>query len=160
MPSMKIDDIVNADASLISRRAWSDPEIYELEKKAIFGRSWLFLGHESQIPNPGDFVRACMCQTPVILARGNQHEIHAHINSCTHRGLPVCRADYGNTQRFVCPYHNWNYELSGKLVAIPQERQLEHRPDKSTLGLKPVPRIDSWNGLIFVSFDPEIESLY
>jgi phenylpropionate dioxygenase-like ring-hydroxylating dioxygenase large terminal subunit len=156
---VRVRDIVNEDATLISRRAWSDPEIYELEKKGIFGRSWLFLGHESQIPKPGDFVRACMCQTPIILVRGTNHEIHAHINSCTHRGLPVCRADHGNTKRFVCPYHNWNYELSGKLAAIPQERQLENRPDKSTLGLKPVPRLDSWNGMIFGSFDPEIEPL-
>ena len=100
-----------------------------------------------------------MAETPVILARGRAGEIHAHINSCTHRGLPVCRADSGNAKRFVCPYHNWNYGIDGTLQAIPQEREVEHRPDKSALGLKPVPRIDSWNGMIFGSFDPDIESL-
>jgi len=100
-----------------------------------------------------------MCETPIILSRGDGDEIYANINSCTHRGLPVCRADHGNTKKFVCPYHNWNYDISGKLVAIPQERHLESRPDKSKLGLKPVPRIESWNGMIFGSFDSEIESL-
>jgi phenylpropionate dioxygenase-like ring-hydroxylating dioxygenase large terminal subunit len=157
--TIKVADIVNDDATLISRRAWSDPEVYALEKKGIFGKAWLFLGHESQIRKPGDFVRAFMCETPIILSRGLDGEIYANINSCTHRGLPVCRADYGNTKSFVCPYHNWNYDVSGKLVAIPQERQVQKRPDKSKLGLKRVPRVDSWNGMIFGSFDPEIESL-
>lgn len=156
---MRIAEIVNDDATLISRRAWTDPGIYALEKKGIFGKSWLFLGHESQIPESGDFVQAYMCETPIILARGDGDRIYANINSCTHRGLPVCRADHGNTKKFVCPYHNWNYDISGKLVAIPQERHLESRPDKSKLGLKAVPRIESWNGMIFGSFDPEIESL-
>lgn len=156
---MRIAEIVNDDATLISRRAWTDPEIYALEKKGIFGKSWLFLGHESQIPESGDFVQAYMCETPIILSRGDGDEIYANINSCTHRGLPVCRADHGNTKKFVCPYHNWNYDISGKLVAIPQERHLESRPDKSKLGLKAVPRIESWNGMIFGSFDPQIESL-
>ena len=100
---MNVAEIVNDDATLISRRAWSDPEIYALEKKGIFGKSWLFLGHESQIPNPGDFVQAFMCETPIILSRGEAREIYANINSCTHRGLPVCRADHGNTTKCVCP---------------------------------------------------------
>jgi phenylpropionate dioxygenase-like ring-hydroxylating dioxygenase large terminal subunit len=154
-----IEDIVNADATCIGRRAWSDPAIYELEKRGIFGRAWLFLGHESQIPNAGDFVQAYMCETPIILARGADGRLHANVNSCTHRGVPVCRASHGNTTKFVCPYHNWNYDVTGALVAIPQERQLKHRPDKRKLGLKPVPRLDSWNGLVFGSFDPEIAPL-
>jgi phenylpropionate dioxygenase-like ring-hydroxylating dioxygenase large terminal subunit len=157
--TISLDAIVSPDASWIDRRAWADPEIYALEKRGVFGHAWLFLGHESQIPNPGDFVQACMCETPVILSRGPSGSVHANINSCSHRGLPVCRASRGNTTKFVCPYHNWNYDVTGKLVAIPQERQLEGRPDKSRLGLKPVPRVESWNGLVFGSFDPEIESL-
>lgn len=158
---MPIDilDVVNEDATLISRRAWSDEHIYQLEKKAIFGKAWLFLGHESQIPKPGDFVQAYMCETPIILARGEDGKIAASINSCSHRGLPVCRADHGNAKRFVCPYHNWSYTVSGELVAIPQERHVCSAPDKSQLGLKQVPRLDSWNGMIFGSFDEEIESL-
>ena len=68
--SLSVAELVNEDASLVSRRCWSDQRVYELEKQGIFGRSWLFLGHESQIPNPGDFVQAFMCETPIILARG------------------------------------------------------------------------------------------
>ena len=151
--------LVNDDASLVSRRCWSDESVYALEKNGIFGKAWLFLGHESQIPNPGDFVQAYMCETPIILARGEDKQIHASINSCTHRGLPVCRADHGNTKRFVCPYHNWSYKVDGELAAIPQERQVERQPDKSQLGLKKVPRVESWNGMVFGSFDESIVSL-
>ncbi len=153
---MRITDLVNEDASLISRRCWSSQAIYELEKQAIFARSWLFLGHESQIRNPGDFVQAYMCETPIILSRGEDGELCANVNSCTHRGLPVCRADHGNTRRFICPYHSWSYSVSGELVAIPQEKELSGRPDKSALGLKRVPRVESWRGMIFGSFDEAI----
>jgi phenylpropionate dioxygenase-like ring-hydroxylating dioxygenase large terminal subunit len=157
--NLKISDVVNEDATLINRRAWSDSHIYRLEKKGIFGKSWLFLGHDSMIPAAGDFVQAYMCETPIILSRGQDMKVYANINSCTHRGLPVCRAGHGNTTKFVCPYHNWNYDVTGKLMAIPQERQVQKRPDKSKLGLKRVPRLDSWNGMIFGSFDPDIEPL-
>jgi phenylpropionate dioxygenase-like ring-hydroxylating dioxygenase large terminal subunit len=151
-----VNDLVNEDASLVSRRCWSDEGVYELEKRGIFGKSWLFLGHESQVRQPGDFVQAYMCETPVILVRGQDGVVRALINSCTHRGLPVCRVDHGNAKRFICPYHNWAYAVEGDLVAIPQESEVQHKPDKSSLGLKPVPRVESWRGMIFGSFDPDI----
>ncbi|MEP4146967.1 MAG: aromatic ring-hydroxylating dioxygenase subunit alpha [Halioglobus sp.] len=155
----KVSELVNDDATLVSRRCWTDSDVYELEKKGVFGKSWLFLGHESQIKQPGDFVQAYMCETPIILARGSDSGVYASINSCTHRGLPVCRADHGNAKRFVCPYHNWSYTVEGDLVTIPQERELKSRPDKSQLGLKQVPRLESWRGFYFGSFDKDIVSL-
>jgi phenylpropionate dioxygenase-like ring-hydroxylating dioxygenase large terminal subunit len=157
--ALRVRDLVNEDASLISRRCWSDAGIYALEKRAIFGKSWLFLGHESQIRSPGDFVQAYMCETPIILSRGLDGGIYANINSCTHRGLPVCRADHGNTKRFVCPYHNWSYSIEGNLVTIPQESEVCLKPDKSQLGLKRVPRVDVWRGMIFGSFNEHIVPL-
>lgn len=152
-------DLVSDDACYVSRKVWADQSIYELEKKAIFAKCWLFLGHESQIKNAGDFVQASMCETPIILSRGQDHNIYANVNSCSHRGLPVCRADHGNARRFICPYHSWAYSVEGDLVTIPQESQVANKPDKSTLGLKRVPRVESWNGLIFGSFNEAIESL-
>ncbi len=83
---MNIADVVNDDATLISRRAWSDPEIYELEKRGIFGKAWLFLAHESQIRESGDFVQAYMGETPIIVSRGPDGAVYANINSCSHRG--------------------------------------------------------------------------
>lgn len=153
---LNVRELVNEDASLISRRCWSDKGVYALEKQGIFGKSWLFLGHESQIRAPGDFVQAYMCETPIILSRGHDGGIYANINSCTHRGLPVCRADHGNAKRFVCPYHNWSYSVEGNLITIPQESEVSQKPDKSQLGLKRVPRVESWRGMIFGSFDESI----
>ena len=152
----RIAELVNDNASRIHRRCWSDEGVYQLEKRGIFARSWLFLGHESQLSQPGDFVQAYMCETPVILVRGRDGGLHASVNSCTHRGLPVCRADHGNARRFICPYHNWSYSVEGDLVAIPQESQVVTKPDKSVLGLKRVPRVASWRGMVFGSFDPDI----
>ncbi|MBT4518493.1 MAG: aromatic ring-hydroxylating dioxygenase subunit alpha [Halieaceae bacterium] len=157
--TIKIRDVVNNDATLISRRAWSDDHIYELEKKGIFAKTWLFLGHESQVRKPGDFVQAFMCETPIILSRGEDNEVHAMVNSCTHRGLPVCRSDKGNTKRFICPYHNWSYKIDGELAVIPQEKTMKCKSDKSQLGLKKVPRVESWRGLIFGCFDEYVEPL-
>jgi phenylpropionate dioxygenase-like ring-hydroxylating dioxygenase large terminal subunit len=156
---LDIKNLVSDDAAWINRKVWTDPAVYELEKQAIFGKSWLFLGHESQISKPGDFVQAYMCETPIILARAEDGKVHASVNSCTHRGLPVCRSSRGNTKRFVCPYHNWSYTVAGDLVTIPQESAVCNKPDKSTLGLKKVPRVESWRGMVFGSFDENIISL-
>lgn len=156
---LRAQDIVNDDASLIAREAWTDAHIYEQEKQAIFGRTWLFLGHESQIKQPGDFVQAYMGETPIILARGTDNKVYANINSCSHRGVPVCRHDHGNAKRFVCPYHNWSYTVEGELATIPQARELENCPDKSALGLKAVPRLECWKGFYFGSFNESIEPL-
>jgi phenylpropionate dioxygenase-like ring-hydroxylating dioxygenase large terminal subunit len=143
----------------IKRTVFTSPDIYQWEKQHIFGRSWLFLAHESQIPNINDFVTTFMCETPVIVARGADNQVHVSINSCSHRGLPVCRADHGNAKRFVCPYHSWAYTVEGVLHTVPQEKKVERPLDKSCLGLKKIPRIDSYCGLIFGSFDQDIEPL-
>ncbi|MBW2419701.1 MAG: Rieske 2Fe-2S domain-containing protein [Deltaproteobacteria bacterium] len=140
-------------------RVFCDPALYALEKQHIFGRSWIFLAHDSQIPEPNDFVTGYIGETPVIVARGKNDAIHVNINSCSHRGLAVCRHDRGNARSFVCPYHNWAFSNEGKLIAVPQERKVRNRPDKSKLGLKAVPRVESYDGLIFGCMDPEVEPL-
>ena len=109
--------------------------------------------------NVGDYLLANMGETPVIVALGEDQKIHVNINSCAHRGLPVCRHDRGNAKRFICPYHNWSYKLNGDLAAIPQERKMAKTVNKSTLGLARVPRVAEYRGLIFGCLDAEIEDL-
>lgn len=157
---INIKQVVSDDACWVRREAWASQAVYELEKAAIFGRSWLFLGHESQIPKPNDFVQAYMGETPIILSRDEQGSVHALVNSCSHRGLPVCRSSHGNSKRFICPYHNWSYASNGDLVAIPQEKHLPGScAEKAKLGLKPVPRVEQWRGFVFGCFDAEVEPL-
>lgn len=157
--SIDIQALVNDDGSKISRKVFTSEEVYQLEKKHIFGKNWLYLAHDSQFKRSGDFITTYMGETPIIVALGEDGKIHASINSCSHRGLPVCRTDKGNAKRFICPYHNWSYTPEGDLATIPQDRKVKNKPDKATLGLKQVPRIESYRGLIFGSLDPNIESL-
>ena len=94
-----LHELVSDDACHISRRVFTSEEVYAWEKQFIFARSWLYLCHESQLPNIGDYLTTYMCETPVIVARGEDGKIHVSVNSCSHRGLPVCRNDRGNTKR-------------------------------------------------------------
>jgi len=152
--------LVDAQAGRIDRRIFVDEEIYRIELEQIFARCWLYLAHESQISNPGDFVSVFMGEQPVIVCRGRDGKINAFLNSCRHRGNRVCRVDQGNAKTFVCAYHGWAYDTAGKLVGVPGQDEYYHNElDRSAWGLPPVARVDSYNGLIFGSFDAEAPSL-
>jgi phenylpropionate dioxygenase-like ring-hydroxylating dioxygenase large terminal subunit len=110
----------------VSREIFVNEQIYAEELERIFARAWLFVGHESQIPNPGDFVSSCMGEESVILCRDRAGEIHVFLNSCRHRGMKVCRYDEGNTAVFTCPYHGWSYGTDGRLVGVPFFREAYH----------------------------------
>ena len=154
----KPDALVSDDGSRVNRRIFRDEQLYRCEQEQIFARSWLYVGHESQLREVGDFLSAYMGETPVIVARAEDGKVHVSINSCAHRGVPVCRSDAGKAKRFVCPYHNWSYALDGSLVAVPQEK-LCQSIDKSQAGLPKVPRVEMYKGLIFASLNPDIEPL-
>ena len=160
MKDEEIRALVSEDGSLVSRRLWYDEEVYRLEQSRVFGRAWLFLGHESQIPNKGDFVSSYMGEESVIVGRDRKGVIHAHLNNCRHRGLRICREDRGNAAAFTCPYHGWVYGLDGQLMGMPdQARSYPNGLDKSRWGLIPVARIESHRGLLFATFDPNAGSL-
>src|SRR5437762_12910145 len=98
---------------------FSDPDIYEQELEQIFGRMWLFVGHESQIPRPGDFVRSRMGEEQVIVTRAPNNQVHVLLNSCAHRGNVVCRYDSGRALAFHCSCHGWVYNSEGALMSLP-----------------------------------------
>jgi phenylpropionate dioxygenase-like ring-hydroxylating dioxygenase large terminal subunit len=99
----------------VHRALYADPAIYDLEMERIFGRAWLVLGHDSQVPKPGDYFTTRMGREPVIVVRKDDREIAVLINRCAHRGAMVCAEARGNTERFVCPYHGWSYDRAGEL---------------------------------------------
>src|ERR1041385_7937576 len=113
--------LVDVDNGMISREVYTSDEIYRQEQEQIFMRAWLFVGHESMVPNPGDFAASRMGAEEVILVRDRKNQIHVFLNTCRHRGMKVCRYDEGNTPVFTCPYHGWSYATDGKLVSVPGE---------------------------------------
>lgn len=96
----------------------TDQEIYKLEQDKIFGKTWLFLGHESELKEPGDYVTRMMADDPVLLTKNKEGKIKAFFNSCSHRGTRLCTEDFGNKKSFQCPYHGWTYTLDGDLIGV------------------------------------------
>jgi phenylpropionate dioxygenase-like ring-hydroxylating dioxygenase large terminal subunit len=156
---MKLLDEVERSLAegLLPPQVFNDPEVYALEKERIFLKCWLFVGHESEIPQPGDYVLRYLGEDPFILARDELGEIRVMLNMCRHRGTQVCRAEVGNTSHFRCPYHGWSYRNDGRLVGVPQARDTAQGLDKEEWGLVPAPHVANYHGLIFASLDPDAE---
>ncbi len=132
----------------LARTFYTDPDIYERDIDRIFLRSWLYAGHQSEIPNPGDWFLFDFAGESVIIARGLDGEIRAMLNVCRHRGSRVCLERSGCSKRLICRYHAWTYDLDGKLVGA---SRVGDDFDKSDLGLKRI-QVEVLDGLIFVNF--------
>ena len=140
----------------VSGRVYTDQEIFRLEMKHIFGRCWIYLGHESEIPNPGDYKTAYIGLRPVIVTRDENGAVHAMLNRCRHRGSVICRAHTGNEKRFQCQYHGWVYGLNGDLLGIAKHKGgYPDDFDKASYGLMAVPRVTVYRGLVFANMRSE-----
>lgn len=133
---------------------YAGPDIYQRDIERIFMRVWLYTGHQSEIPNPGDFFLYEMAGESVIISHGVDGEIRAMMNVCRHRGSHVCWEKQGNSKRFTCPYHGWTYGTDGQLVAA---AHMHEGFDKSTHGLKQI-HIKVFFGMIFINFAAEPSS--
>ncbi|MBP6345460.1 MAG: 3-phenylpropionate/cinnamic acid dioxygenase subunit alpha [Neisseriaceae bacterium] len=146
--------LVDAKNGRVTPVIYTDPAIYELELERVFGRCWLFLCHESQIPKAGDFFNTFMGEDPVVIVRQKDGTIKAFLNQCRHRSMRVSYADSGNTRAFTCPYHGWSYGTDGALIEVPLEtRAYPHGLCKEKWGLQEVTRVTSYKGLIFGNWD-------
>ena len=138
----------------VHRRLYQDPEIFELEMERIFGRAWLYVGHESQVPEKGDFITIDLARQPVVMVRDRADgEVHVLYNRCGHRGAVVCNQPCGNVRLFRCCYHGWSFKTSGKLAAVPLEAGYGEDFDKTDpqFGMVPLPRVANYGGFIFAS---------
>jgi phenylpropionate dioxygenase-like ring-hydroxylating dioxygenase large terminal subunit len=149
-----LDGLVDVERGIISRELFVSEDIYRQEQEQVFARAWLFVGHESQIPKPGDYVVSAMGEESVILCRDRDRRIHVFLNSCRHRGMKVCRYDEGNTVEFTCPYHGWSYATDGALVGVPFLKDAyAERLDKSRWSLIEVAQLENYKGAIWATWD-------
>src|SRR5437762_13177704 len=113
-----MDSVVNNEQGWVSAAVFSHPDIYYQELEQVFGRMWLFVGHECQIPNPGDFVRSRMGEEQVIVTRGRDRRVDVLLNSCPHRGNMVCRYDFGHQPAFQCSFHDCPIAAEASLINL------------------------------------------
>lgn len=144
----------NLPEGYIPASIFGDPAIYQAELRRIFGRAWVFMGHESEIAANGDYVVRAIGEDNFIVSRDEQGEIHVLLDACRHRGVQVCRSDAGNSSHFRCPYHGWTYASDGKLIGAPLWKHALEGMDKESNGLLKAPKVESFLGLIFASLDP------
>lgn len=137
---------------------FNDRELYELEIEKIFTKKWIYVGHESEIPSPGDYVLRYIGEDPFIVNRDESGEIRVMLDACVHRGVRVCRAEKGNASHFRCPYHGFTYKNNGDLIGMPAQQHAYNGLNKKAWGLLEA-RCELIHGLIFACLDKETPPL-
>ena len=147
------------DTHYLDNRIFTDEEIFEVEREEIFSKVWLFVCHESELKETGDYRVTSVAGKPVLIVRGEDGRIRAFYNVCRHRGSPVVRNDSGNAGGFQCFYHLWTYGLDGRCTGVAKPEGYEAvKLDKDKLGLIPV-RSESIAGLVFACLSDDTEPL-
>jgi phenylpropionate dioxygenase-like ring-hydroxylating dioxygenase large terminal subunit len=130
---------------------YTSKEIYELEKERIFLKEWLWVGHADQVQNRGDYFTFEIAEEPIVVVRDQSKTVRAFSAVCRHRGAVIATGE-GNCKVLKCPYHNWTYSLTGKLIGAPTMNEVGGF-DASQFGLISL-KVEIWEGNVFVNFDP------
>lgn len=152
----RYDELVRADR--IHGSLYTDPDLFAAEMERIFHRTWVWVAHESEIPQPGDFKLTQLGLQPAIVSRDKDRNIHVLLNRCRHRAATVCEMQRGNAAKFVCPYHGWTYALDGRLTGVSSPEGYTGILDKGQLGLVRA-KVETYRGLVFASLRADVEPL-
>ncbi|MDP7962651.1 Rieske 2Fe-2S domain-containing protein, partial [Acinetobacter baumannii] len=156
-----VDNIDTGEFKL-HRSVFTDEALFDLEMKYIFEGNWVYLAHESQIPNNNDYYTTYIGRQPIIIARNRNGELNAMINACSHRGAQLCRYKRGNKATYTCPFHGWTFNNSGKLLKVKDPTDAGYSDCFNQDGshdLKKVARFESYKGFLFGSLNPDVPSL-
>jgi p-cumate 2,3-dioxygenase subunit alpha len=143
----------------VNREVFVSGDVLEREQHALFDKCWIYVGHASELRNPGDFKTRFVAGRPIIFVRDREGNVRALINSCRHRGATVCREREGTARNFYCLYHGWTYQLDGALRNVPGEDAYPSCFDKKDMGLIAAPRLEAYRDFYFLNFDPNAEPL-
>lgn len=144
----------------VSRSAFTDPDVLARERDAIFDHCWLYIGHESELGKPNDFVRRDVGGRDLIFNRDRKGEYRAFFNTCPHRGASVVRDAAGSAISFKCFYHGWSFNNNGTFATrFAEGTYADDFNSDGCANLKPVPKLAGFAGFWFVNFDPSAVSL-
>jgi phenylpropionate dioxygenase-like ring-hydroxylating dioxygenase large terminal subunit len=150
---MNVSQLVEPDR--VHRTVYTDQQIFERELSQIFERVWVYCGHQSQVPQPGDYYAFQIGRQPMFMVRGKDGQIRVLHNRCPHRGVQLCGNQKGNVgSALVCSYHAWSFHLDGKLRSIPLQHGYDGtrvNADNPDCSVKPAARVDSYRGFVFAS---------
>jgi len=142
----------------VHRDVYTDPEIFDLEMQRVWGRSWVYIGHESQVKKAGDYFATSIGTQAVFMTRHSDGKVYVMFNRCPHKGAQLIGEHCGHAPQIRCPYHGFVYDTNGTLIHIPQEEGYDGSPfgkGKGQSNVQQVPRVDSYRGLVFASLAAE-----
>lgn len=159
----KLDDALVEDPAngvfRANRSIFTDEELFELEMKYIFEGNWVYLAHETQIPNVGDYFTTYIGRQPIVISRSKDGNLNALINACSHRGAMLCRRKTDNRTTFTCPFHGWTFNNTGKLLKVKDSRGAGYPEQFNKEGshdLTKVARFENYRGFLFGSLNPDV----
>jgi len=157
-----VQDDKEAGVFRCRRDIFTDPDLFELEMRHIFEANWVYLAHESQIPEPNDYYTTHLGRQPVIVTRDKNGQLNAVINACAHRGAMLCRRKHGNKGSFTCPFHGWTFANTGKLLKVKDAKNTQYPAQFNTDGshdLTRLARFESYRGFLFGSLKADVAPL-
>lgn len=159
--SRYIDDRPQDGVFRVHRDVFRDPELFDLEIRHIFEATWAFLGLESQVSRPNDFLTTRVGRQPVVVMRDASGKLGAYINSCRHRGAVVCHQPSGNRRLHVCSYHGWSFDSGGRCVSVNAEKSGAYTPafGAESHDLMALPRFANYRGFLFGSLASDVPPL-
>ena len=145
----------------VHRRAYADPEVFRLEQERIFSRLWIYVAHESQLREPGSFVRTRLAQHEVLVTRHHDGKIYCLHNRCPHRGARLCMVEHGTSRLFSCPYHAWVFRPDGTLSTVPHRKSYPETfsVDDPQNHMQRVENVQGYRGFVFATLNKNPEPL-
>lgn len=156
-PLIRYEQLIRDDR--VHGSLYTDAAIFEQEMDRIFHGGWVYAGHESEVPKPGDYVARKLGRQSLIFTRDKAGQIHLLFDRCPHRGNRLCPADRGQAHHFICNYHGWVFDSAGEFISMPSPGSFPASCPKEELSMRRVPRLESYGGFVFASLADDVGPL-